>query len=51
LAGNVNSVLVQLGVMNATLNRVEGNTLSINSTVNQILANQQNDVIMNVYSG
>jgi len=51
LATNINSILSGLGVINATVNRIETNTLSINNTVNSILQNQQDQVYMNVYSG
>jgi outer membrane murein-binding lipoprotein Lpp len=51
LATNVNSILSAIGVMNATVNRIETNTQNINSTVNQILQNQNDQVFMSVYSG
>lgn len=51
LATNVNSILSQLGVINATVNRIETNTLQINSTVADILQNQEDEVVMTVFSG
>lgn len=51
LATNVNDVLSILGVINATANRIEANTLSINSTVNEIKQNQEDEVYMTTYSG
>jgi ribosome maturation factor RimP len=51
LANNMNAVLAQLGVINATVNRIETNTVAINSTVSDILQNQQDEVYMNVFSG
>lgn len=51
LTTNVNSILSQLGVMNATLNRIETNTVDINSTVNTIRQNQEDAVVMSVFSG
>jgi hypothetical protein len=51
LASNINTVLADLGVINATVNRIETNTLQINATANTILENQQNQVVMSVYSG
>lgn len=51
MALDINSVLTQLGVINATVNRIEANTQDINSTVNQILQNQNDQVYMNTYSG
>jgi hypothetical protein len=51
LATNVNNVLTQLGVINATVNRIESNTLEINATTQQILQNQEDAVVMTVFSG
>jgi methyl-accepting chemotaxis protein len=51
LAGNINSVLGALGVINATANRIEQNTVTINSTVSSIKQNQEEQVHMSVYSG
>jgi hypothetical protein len=51
LVGKVDQALVNLGVINATVNRIETTTTSINSTVNSILQNQQDAVQMSVFSG
>jgi hypothetical protein len=51
LASNVNSVLSNLGIMNETLNRIETVSGQINATTNAILQNQQDAVVMQVYSG
>lgn len=51
LANNVQQILDDLGIMNATLNRVEANTLEINATTQQILQNQQDEVYMTTFSG
>jgi hypothetical protein len=51
LAGKVDDTLIQLGIMNATLNRIELMTGVINSTTSQILQNQENAVNMQVFSG
>lgn len=51
LTAKVDQALMTLGVINATVNRIETNTLDINSTVNTILENQQNAVQMTVFSG
>jgi hypothetical protein len=51
LVNKIDDALTQLGIMNATLNRIETTTLSINSTTNQILQNQQDAVNMQVFSG
>jgi len=51
LATNINTILSDLGLMNATLNRIETTTSQINSTVTTILDNQQNQVRMDVFSG
>jgi len=44
LATNVNNVLTTLGVINATVNRIETN-------VSQILQNQEDEVYINTFSG
>ena len=51
LATNMDDVLTNLGIINATVNRIETITTAINSTTNQILQNQQNQVNMQVFSG
>jgi len=51
LAANVGDILTQLGVMNATVNRIETNTVNINTTVSTILQNQEDAVQMSVFSG
>lgn len=51
LTSMVDNVLIELGVINATVNRIELNTEAINTTVNQILQNQEDQVIMTVFSG
>lgn len=51
LVGKVDQALFDLGVVNATVNRIETTTTSINSTVNSILQNQQDAVQMSVFSG
>lgn len=51
LANNVDDILTQLGIINATVNRIETTTGQINTTVTDILANQENEVIMTTFSG
>jgi hypothetical protein len=51
LTNNLDDVLTNLGVINATVNRIETTTSQINGTVNQILQNQQDRVYMDVFSG
>jgi len=51
LTSKIDSILTQIGVINATVNRIEQNTVDINSTVNQIKQNQEDEVFMNVFSG
>jgi hypothetical protein len=51
LVDKVDGILTTLGVMNATLNRVETNTIAINTTANTILQNQQDEVFMSTFSG
>jgi methyl-accepting chemotaxis protein len=51
LASNVNDVFTTLGVINATVARIETTTNNINATANQILQNQEDQVYMNTYSG
>jgi hypothetical protein len=40
-----------LGVINATVNRIETLSTAVNSTTSQILTNQENAVQMSVFSG
>ena len=51
LVGKVDQVLTDLGVVNATVNRIETITTNINSTTATILQNQQDAVQMSVFSG
>jgi hypothetical protein len=51
LASNVDQILGELGIINATVNRIEVQTTAINTTTAQILDNQQNAVVMSVFSG
>lgn len=51
LATNIDDILGQLGIINATVNRIEANTLQINSTVTDILSNQEGEVVMTTFSG
>jgi len=51
LASNINDILGTLGIINATVNRIEQNTLEINTTTKQILQNQEDEVFINTYSG
>jgi hypothetical protein len=51
LASNVNGILSSLGIINATVNRIEVSTTQINNTVATILTNQQDQVVMSVFSG
>ena len=51
LVDKVDQVLADLGVINATVNRIETVTTNINSTTTTILENQQNAVQMSVFSG
>jgi hypothetical protein len=51
LTDKVDSVLTTLGVINATVNRIEVNTVAINATTSTILQNQQDAVQMTVFSG
>lgn len=51
LVDKVDQALADLGVINATVNRIETVTTNINSTTTTILENQQNAVQMSVYSG
>jgi len=51
LADNIDSVLSTLGIINATINRIEQNTLEINETTQQILQNQEDEVFISTYSG
>jgi hypothetical protein len=51
LTNSVNQVLSDLGVMNATVNRIETVSNQINATVATVLENQQNEVVMTVFSG
>lgn len=51
LATNVQQILTDLGIINATVNRIESNTLEINSTVADIKQNQEDEVMMTVFSG
>jgi len=51
LAGKVDDVLSGLGVINATVNRIETLSTAVNSTTSQILTNQENAVQMSVFSG
>jgi hypothetical protein len=51
LATNINDILSTLGVINATVNRIEANTLEINTTTQQILQNQEDEVYISTYSG
>lgn len=51
LTSKVDDVLTQLGIINATVNRIEANTNNINTTVNLIKENQENAVVMQVFSG
>jgi hypothetical protein len=48
LTTKVDTILSDLGVINATVNRIETVTNDINSTVNQILQNQEDAVQMSV---
>jgi len=49
LATNINSILFDLGVINATVNRIEVNTVDINTTVNTIQGNQERVVHMTTF--
>ncbi len=51
LAVNIDQVLTDIGVINATVNRIETTTTQINSTVTDILTNQEDEVHMSVFSG
>lgn len=51
LATNVNNILTQMGVLNATVNRIETNTVEINTTVASIKQTQEDAVQMTVFSG
>ena len=51
LTNSVDAILIDLGVINATVNRIETNTVQINTTVTTILDNQEAEVHMTVFSG
>jgi hypothetical protein len=51
LADNIDSVLTTIGVINATVNRIEEKTDVINTTTKQILQNQEDEVFISTYSG
>lgn len=51
LTNSVNQILTDLGVVNATVNRIETVSNQINGTVSSILENQENEVVMTVFSG
>ena len=51
LANNVQQILDDLGIMNATLNTIDTNVLEINVTTQQILQNQEDEVYMSTFSG
>jgi hypothetical protein len=58
MANNINDILTTIGVINATANRIEQNTIAINTTViniatnvSQILQDQQDEVFIDTYSG
>jgi hypothetical protein len=51
MASNINDALTALGVINATVNRIEQKTDVINATTQQILQNQEDEVFINTYSG
>jgi hypothetical protein len=51
LASNLNIVLTTVGIINATVARIEEKTDVINTTTQEILQNQEDEVKMAVYSG
>lgn len=51
LATDIDDILTNLGIINATVNRIETLSTAINSTTQQILTNQENEVRMDVFSG
>ncbi len=51
LTDSVNQILNDMGVMNASINRIETVSNQINGTVTSILENQENEVVMTVFSG
>jgi hypothetical protein len=51
LTNSIDQVLIDLGVLNATVNRIEVYASEINETTQQILAHQEEQVVMTVFSG
>jgi hypothetical protein len=51
LASNINDILTTIGIINATVARIEEKTDVINATTQQILQNQEDEVFISTYSG